>query len=88
MAEQFKCSESGFCPAMVRYLEPEPNGHTTGISTVQICNLRTGDFRVGGVVYKRTPRTGKQGVMLNYCPWCGERVLWLPERKNAPEVRP
>lgn len=49
-----------------------------------LMNFKTGDFFHGGF-YVRTPGTGKNGLMLNFCPFCGSDLMknWHKKYKAA-----
>lgn len=75
-----KCSKKEWCLSMERALEPLANSHKKGFSTLVITHLPTGKTRVAGVVYKKAPND--RGIMLNLCPWCGEKILWEKDTED------
>jgi len=49
------------------------NEHKKGLVCVVIFNMKTGNDKFIGVAYKED--ANDNGVMLNYCPWCGKNIL-------------
>lgn len=68
--------ENGFCPPMQKRLTET---HRIGLSPLELCHLDTGTFWMAGVVFKS--HRGDNGIVLNYCPWCGKDLNWR-ERPN------
>jgi len=48
-----------------------------GVSTI---NIKTGIFRYIGVRYCKTSKRMDRGIMLNFCPFCGEKISWWQRR--------
>jgi len=81
--EYHKCSrEKGFCPTLEDLAQPCGNGSPKGLSFYAVFDMAMLDREqvsleeatsVIGVVYRE--KAGDRGVMLNYCPWCGQRLL-------------
>lgn len=71
-----KCTQKTWCSSMSARLQ-EANYRGKGLATCVVTTLpRTS--RVVGVAYKRD--ADDSGLMLNFCPWCGARILWAKER--------
>jgi hypothetical protein len=80
-AAPWKCRQGKWCSSMADRLD-EVNSTTKGISELVLMNLRTGkDEKPIGIVFKK--RAADRGLMLNYCPWCGERVFFGETKKKA-----
>lgn len=65
-----------YCVAMSKELDPLANSQRAGLTVIVTVHWQTnpnGTHR--GVALKRT---GKNHMMLNYCPWCGANIA--PER--------
>ena len=78
--EYHKCDkDKGFCPALEMFTQPAAEGQPKGLSFYAAFDMNMLDQKqvplekaasVIGVVYRR--KTGDKGVILNYCPFCGE----------------
>ena len=80
MPKKFKkCSKKAFCSSLVKRLQ-EPNARKKGLVPIQVMNMKTTEMSIIGVAYKMDARD--KGVMINYCPWCGEKVLFEDEFKQ------
>lgn len=44
---------------------------TKGFVKIDVHNMKTGESRVLGIAYKKSPRD--VGMMLNFCPFCGAK---------------
>ena len=71
---EVKCSEKRWCLPMRMSLNDEANARKKGIATVVLTSVLGMGSRLIGVAYKKTAKD--LGVMLNFCPWCGEPILW------------
>ena len=78
MKGKAKCSLTRCCPAMVRNINHDSRRGLTGVTTV---NLKTGETRDIGIRYCLTAKSKDKGVMLNFCPWCGESLQWWESSK-------
>lgn len=72
-----RCSKQGWCPAMRARLS---DGVGAGLSVLNLLNFKTGEERVGGIVFKRDRRD--KGIVLNVCPWCESRIFWIGTRRR------
>lgn len=70
-----KCSKPSFCGAM--YDAFGYPGAKRGFDRVTAINIKDGTMRLIGVRYCETPKD--KGIMLNFCPWCGESLQWWGE---------
>lgn len=61
-----------WCEGMTENLDEMANAHKRGLTTIVLMNLSTGNERLAGVAYRKGPKD--KGLMLNYCPWCGEPI--------------
>lgn len=50
------------------------NANRRGLSSLVLFNIKTGKSALIGVGYRRA--RGDKGLMLNFCPWCGAKILW------------
>lgn len=80
-----KCSKKEWCLLMERALEPEANSHKKGLSILVVTNILTNKDRVVGVVFKKA--AADRGIMLNACPWCGEKILWEKDTDSPAEEK-
>lgn len=69
-----KLGDNGmWCPAMNRALgDTLANHYGRGLTAIVLTNLATGTSRVAGIAYRKSGKDN--GLMLNYCPWCGEPI--------------
>jgi hypothetical protein len=68
------------CKALDAEIEhSSPSGRFKGIFAYTLTNMKTGQISRSGVGIK-TAATPK-GVLLNFCPWCGENIgkMWEAE---------
>lgn len=63
----------------------EPNGGQKGISMLVLSNVNTGETTRTGVSV-RSGDYSKRGVMLNFCPFCGEDVVSHFDAEAAAEM--
>lgn len=69
-----KCDkETGLCDRLRSRLTGY-NCNGIGLSNVIVTHLKEGTETLVGVVHKTT--TKDKGLMLNFCPWCGQAILW------------
>ena len=52
-----------------------------GFNSVTVINIKTGKSRLIGVRYCLTAKSKDRGIMLNFCPWCGEDLQWWESSK-------
>lgn len=64
------CSVDNICPALDSRIEGANFETSKGFCTIHLVNTTTGTTRFFGVAYKE--RKADKGVMLNYCPFCGQ----------------
>lgn len=74
--ESAKCTKDKPCPAMAKYCQPS-GSHRKGLEWTHTFNTKTHELSLIGVVYRETAKS--DGIMLNRCPWCGERVDYWRE---------
>lgn len=82
-----RCSSAAWCNTLATRLDRK-NNRGKGLAPFVVMNLDTGKERVVGVTYKTS--ASDSGVLLNFCPWCGQRVTWARERSKtraAPKLR-
>lgn len=75
-----KCANGEHCTLMERLLAEGQGENRRGFSGVTTINLKDGNMRYIGVRYCATSKRTDKGVMLNFCPMCGEPIQWW-ERK-------
>ncbi len=81
-----KLKEDGFyewCNGMNTKLHGEANAKVKGLVQVNLFNFKTTKESCLGVVYKRD--VNDKGLMLNLCPWCGEKILNKSKVKDKKE---
>lgn len=79
-----KCANGRFCDILSQRCEIA--GHSgKGLVYLATYNIKTEKERVVGVYYKKS--STDRGLMLNYCPFCGEKILWIEERKHKKEKK-
>ena len=49
------------------------DGHKAGFFVLVLFNMKTEKDVVKGIAYKQNARDN--GLMLNYCPWCGTKLM-------------
>jgi hypothetical protein len=83
-----KCGKGKFCADLAEILRPYETGArgfvvVRRITIQQINKQQIGldDSVISGVGYKETAKD--KGVMLNYCPFCGEKIDWFRENREA-----
>ena len=75
---KLRCSLKRCCPTMVRNINHKSR---RGLNGVTVINTRTGETRDIGIRYCLTGKSNDKGVMLNFCPWCGESLQWWESSK-------
>jgi len=70
-----------WCEGMNENLDQLANAHKRGLTTIVLMNRKTGKDRLAGVAYRKGPND--KGLMLNYCPWCGEPIEQDAIAENA-----
>lgn len=65
------CGVDTICKGLDTYIEGANFETNKGFCTVHVVDLKTGITRLFGVAYKR--RKADKGVMLNFCPFCGNK---------------
>lgn len=59
----------------------DANGKAKGISEMRFINIKTAKRTNGGAVYR--DKAGVQGVMFNFCPWCGADIAFFEKLEKA-----
>jgi len=67
-----KCTLPEFCTVLNSKIE---DANHKGFVSIHSTNLNNGEQRLLGIAYKTSVRD--PGVMLNFCPFCGERIDWF-----------
>jgi hypothetical protein len=68
-----QCSAASWCTGMgIALAEVPDNGESKGLSVSRGWLGSETAPRLIGVTYRRRPRD--QGLILNFCPWCGARI--------------
>lgn len=73
-----------WCNAMGLMLHEEANAWVKGLVQINLTNLASGDESCLGVVYRKDSKRKGEKVMLNVCPWCGEKILNQSKIKKKP----
>lgn len=60
-----------WCDAMTERLEDMANSRK-GLTTIVLTSRTTGNERLAGIAHRKNAKD--RGLMLNYCPWCGEPI--------------
>jgi hypothetical protein len=68
-----KCSAGGFCSTLLERF----SDNKRGLTSVTTINLKTGESKTIGVRYCLNAKDN--GLMLNFCPWCGEDIQFFRE---------
>jgi hypothetical protein len=85
------CSlEQGFCSSMARRIKfPGEKGY--GFFALMV--IKRSDLektqaqeKLKGVMYKSDKKDN--GLMMNFCPFCGSKIDWFRENGTAPENKP
>jgi hypothetical protein len=89
--EYHKCSkEKGFCSTLKTVAQPPANGNPKGLSYYAVFDMTMLDRKqvsleeaasIIGVVYRE--KAGAKGIMLNYCPFCGEDLRQFREKQKG-----
>lgn len=67
-----RCTTDTYCKALDDRIEGMANHRGKGLVLMVMTNFTTGDTRKVGVAYKLSAKDG--GLLLNHCPFCGERI--------------
>lgn len=67
-----KCSPLHCCSILSSKIE---DANHKDFVFIHATNIMTSEKRLLGVVYKTSVRD--PGIMLNFCPFCGERIDWF-----------
>lgn len=70
------------CPSLNTALADEANDRRPGMSLFVLTNINTGEVTRSGVVI-RSGVHRKQGVIANFCPFCGEDIGEQFEGENT-----
>jgi uncharacterized protein (DUF1015 family) len=73
-----KCSKTSYCDILSNYIQDHNN---KGIVNLDVTNYINGEIRHLGLAYKKS--TKDQGIMLNFCPFCGERIFEVKGLNNG-----
>jgi hypothetical protein len=86
-----KCGNGKLCDDLAKRAYPyEKNARgfvaVRHITIKQMSERQIGldDSVVSGIGYKETAKD--KGVMLNYCPFCGEKIDWFREKEAGSEA--
>jgi len=74
----WKCSKKKWCKTLADRLQIK-NAHGKGLAPFVLMSMTTGKDTVYGVVYKTDAKD--DGVLLNVCPWCAEKICFVPKKK-------
>ncbi len=66
------------CPAMGRVVESQPRSNAKGLFMATIVSMTTGESKGTRVILKQGEHL-KNGVVLNYCPFCGNALRDLSD---------
>jgi hypothetical protein len=77
--ENYKCGKDMFCKQMAKRIKPPGEGGY-GLFTFVLMDWDKIKERTVGVIYKETARD--RGLVLNYCPFCGEKIDWFREEEG------
>lgn len=77
---RLKCEWPSRCTSLERHLNVEAN-YGSGLALYVLTHMPTamklGPHKavwVAGIIFRK--RASDNGVVLNYCPWCGENIQW------------
>ena len=73
------------CPGMDRALQPQ---FSPGLWAYILTNFETGSNRMVGIVVATSKSRKTQPTLLNFCPFCGERLLTNDGKPFHDEVQP
>ena len=62
-----------WCNAMRQRLEPLANEGYKGLIQINLSNFKTRNTTCLGIKYKLNAKD--KGLLLNKCPWCGEKII-------------
>lgn len=78
--EYHKCNqEQGFCKTLCKRVKA-PGSGGYGFFEVQVLDLEKRGVKTIGVNYKESAKD--RGVMLNNCPYCGEKIDWFRDGRK------
>jgi hypothetical protein len=91
---RLRCSRRGFCRRLDERMPGLANEKRAGFVVLALTPVsrdpKTGAVRMietaktytAGVAYYLNARD--KGMMLNYCPFCGAKILWMKSNKKKP----
>lgn len=65
-----KCNEHTYCGILNDLVQ---DYHNKGIVDITVISVDDGSTKHIGIAYKDSKKS--RGIMLNYCPFCGEKIL-------------
>ena len=65
----------GWCNGMSMMLHNEANARIKGLVQINLYNFAKDTSSCLGVVYRKDSKLKGIKLMLNRCPWCGEKIL-------------
>jgi hypothetical protein len=81
-----KCGDGKFCDDFAKMLRPYKTGargflisRYLPIEAMDKKQIEPNDYRISGVGYKENHQDN--GVMLNFCPFCGEAIDWFRKKQ-------
>lgn len=77
-----KCTRKAWCTRLEVSLNPG-NARGKGLSSVEVTDFKKSTATVIGVCYKTS--VNDAGVMINFCPWCGSKILITNRPKETPK---
>jgi hypothetical protein len=85
------CSqEQGFCPSMEQRIKfPGEKGYGFfALMVIKRSDLEKNQVqeKLKGVMYKSNKNDN--GLMMNFCPFCGSKIDWFRESGTFPEKKP
>jgi hypothetical protein len=72
------CADKLHCSAMEELLF-HAGPDRKGFNAVNVIDIKNGEMRYIGVRYCATSKRSDKGVMLNFCPFCGQAIQWWKE---------
>lgn len=72
-----KCTREKSCFGVEKFVQVS-GGRYKGLQHLHSFNVKTGKSRYIGIVYRKT--ANDKGTMLNFCPWCGEKIQYWREK--------
>jgi hypothetical protein len=81
-----KCNKKSWCSSMAKIAEPGAmKGMPAGVRIAQFFSLSTGKPTRTLIVLKKSKTD--RGVVLNFCPWCGAKIIDLDLDTEAKEKK-